>query len=145
MRLNQLHNRQYVPTQVVLSDVLKIPNGIFCIGKSEWEATSIDFLFGSFAFIMSSKFYTKIRIIFASKLGITTLIIMKKMERDQQIFDLIHEEHERQVYGIELIASENFVSNQVMEATGSCLTNKYAEGYPNKGIMGLEAVDEVEQ
>ena len=68
------------------------------------------------------------------------------MERDQQIFDLIHEEHERQVYGIELIASENFVSDQVMEAVGSCLTNKYAEGYPNKRYYGgCEVVDEVEQ
>ena len=68
------------------------------------------------------------------------------MERDQQIFELIHEEHERQVYGIELIASENFVSNQVMEAAGSCLTNKYAEGYPNKRYYGgCEVVDEVEQ
>ena len=45
------------------------------------------------------------------------------MERDQQIFELIHEEHERQLFGIELIASENFVSDQVMEASGSCLTN----------------------
>ena len=70
----------------------------------------------------------------------------KKMERDQQIFELIHEEHERQVYGIELIASENFVSDQVMEAAGSCLTNKYAEGYPNKRYYGgCEVVDEVEQ
>lgn len=68
------------------------------------------------------------------------------MERDQQIFELIQEEHERQVYGIELIASENFVSDQVMEATGSCLTNKYAEGYPNKRYYGgCEVVDEVEQ
>ena len=68
------------------------------------------------------------------------------MERDQQIFELIHEEHERQVYGIELIASENFVSDQVMEAAGSCLTNKYAEGYPNKRYYGgCEVVDEVEQ
>ena len=68
------------------------------------------------------------------------------MERDQQIFELIHEEHERQVYGIELIASENFVSEQVMEAAGSCLTNKYAEGYPNKRYYGgCEVVDEVEQ
>jgi len=58
------------------------------------------------------------------------------MERDQQIFDLIQEEHERQVYGIELIASENFVSDQVMEAAGSCLTNKYAEGYPQKRYYG---------
>ena len=68
------------------------------------------------------------------------------MERDQQIFDLIQEEHERQVYGIELIASENFVSDQVMEAAGSCLTNKYAEGYPQKRYYGgCEVVDDVEQ
>ena len=68
------------------------------------------------------------------------------MEKDYQIFDLIHEEHERQVYGIELIASENFVSDQVMEAAGSCLTNKYAEGYPNKRYYGgCELVDEIEQ
>ena len=68
------------------------------------------------------------------------------MERDQQIFELIQEEHERQVYGIELIASENFVSDQVMEAAGSCLTNKYAEGYPYKRYYGgCEVVDEVEQ
>ena len=64
------------------------------------------------------------------------------MERDQQIFELIHEEHERQVFGIELIASENFVSDQVMEASGSCLTNKYAEGYPGKRYYGgCEHVD----
>lgn len=68
------------------------------------------------------------------------------MERDQQIFDLIQDEHSRQVYGIELIASENFVSDQVMEATGSCLTNKYAEGYPQKRYYGgCEVVDQVEQ
>lgn len=68
------------------------------------------------------------------------------MKRDQQIFDLIQDEHERQVYGIELIASENFVSDQVMEATGSCLTNKYAEGYPQKRYYGgCEVVDKVEQ
>ena len=67
------------------------------------------------------------------------------MERDHQIFDLIEEEHERQIYGIELIASENFVSDQVMQATGSCLTNKYAEGYPGKRYYGgCEVVDEVE-
>ena len=52
------------------------------------------------------------------------------MERDNQIFDIIEREHKRQKKGIELIASENFVSDQVMEAMGSCLTNKYAEGYP---------------
>ena len=68
------------------------------------------------------------------------------MERDQQIFELINEEHERQVFGIELIASENFVSDQVMEASGSCLTNKYAEGYPNKRYYGgCEVVDEIEK
>lgn len=67
------------------------------------------------------------------------------MERDHQIFDLIEEEHERQIYGIELIASENFISDQVMQATGSCLTNKYAEGYPGKRYYGgCEVVDEVE-
>jgi len=71
---------------------------------------------------------------------------IEKMKRDQQIFDLIQEEYERQVYGIELIASENFVSDQVMEAAGSCLTNKYAEGYPQKRYYGgCEVVDDVEQ
>ena len=52
------------------------------------------------------------------------------MERDTVIFDLIAKERQRQQEGIELIASENFVSDEVMEAMGSCLTNKYAEGYP---------------
>ena len=52
------------------------------------------------------------------------------MEKEQVIFDINKKEHERQCKGIELIASENFVSDQVMEAMGSCLTNKYAEGYP---------------
>ena len=68
------------------------------------------------------------------------------MRRDQQIFDLIQEEKERQINGLELIASENFVSEQVMEAAGSVLTNKYAEGYPNKRYYGgCEVVDVVEQ
>jgi glycine hydroxymethyltransferase len=67
------------------------------------------------------------------------------MERDQQIFDLIQEERDRQTEGIELIASENFVSDQVMEAMGSVLTNKYAEGFPGKRYYGgCEVVDEVE-
>lgn len=67
------------------------------------------------------------------------------MEKDALIFDLIQEEADRQKYGIELIASENFVSPQVMEAAGSCLTNKYAEGYPGKRYYGgCEVVDEVE-
>jgi len=67
------------------------------------------------------------------------------MQRDEQIFELIKAENERQTEGIELIASENFVSNQVMEATGSVLTNKYAEGYPGKRYYGgCEVVDEVE-
>lgn len=68
------------------------------------------------------------------------------MQRDKQIFDLILEEQERQIHGIELIASENFVSDQVMEATGSVLTNKYAEGYPGKRYYGgCEVVDIIEQ
>ncbi|TDU40523.1 glycine hydroxymethyltransferase [Gelidibacter sediminis] len=68
------------------------------------------------------------------------------MQRDQQIFELIEAEKERQLHGLELIASENFVSNQVMEAAGSVLTNKYAEGYPGKRYYGgCEIVDEVEQ
>ncbi len=68
------------------------------------------------------------------------------MQRDQQIFDLIQDEKERQLEGLELIASENFVSEQVMEAQGSVLTNKYAEGYPGKRYYGgCEVVDVVEQ
>ena len=68
------------------------------------------------------------------------------MKRDQQVFDLIEREHQRQLKGIELIASENFVSDQVMEAMGSYLTNKYAEGYPGKRYYGgCQVVDEVEQ
>jgi glycine hydroxymethyltransferase len=68
------------------------------------------------------------------------------MQRDEQIFELIQAEKERQLDGIELIASENFVSDQVMEAAGSVLTNKYAEGYPGKRYYGgCEVVDEVEQ
>jgi len=68
------------------------------------------------------------------------------MQRDTLIFDLIKEEEARQIEGIELIASENFTSPQVMEAAGSVLTNKYAEGYPGKRYYGgCEIVDEVEQ
>ncbi|MFL0093335.1 serine hydroxymethyltransferase [Tenacibaculum maritimum] len=68
------------------------------------------------------------------------------MQQDHQIFDLIQEEKERQLNGLELIASENFVSEQVMLAQGSVLTNKYAEGYPNKRYYGgCEVVDVVEQ
>ncbi len=68
------------------------------------------------------------------------------MERDNEIFSLIEREHQRQLKGIELIASENFVSDQVMQAMGSCLTNKYAEGYPGKRYYGgCEVVDIVEQ
>ena len=68
------------------------------------------------------------------------------MQRDELIFDLILDEQDRQIHGIELIASENFVSDQVMEAAGSCLTNKYAEGYPGKRYYGgCEVVDIVEQ
>ena len=68
------------------------------------------------------------------------------MKRDNTIFNLIEEEKKRQTNGIELIASENFVSEQVMEAMGSVLTNKYAEGFPNKRYYGgCEVVDKVEQ
>lgn len=68
------------------------------------------------------------------------------MKRDTEIFDLIEREHQRQLKGIELIASENFVSPQVMEAMGSVMTNKYAEGYPGKRYYGgCEVVDLSEQ
>ena len=68
------------------------------------------------------------------------------MQRDTAIFDLIKKEYGRQEFGIELIASENFVSLQVMEAMGTCLTNKYAEGLPRKRYYGgCEVVDEIEQ
>tara|TARA_R110001632_G_scaffold28927_3_gene77075 strand:+ start:37760 stop:39034 length:1275 start_codon:yes stop_codon:yes gene_type:complete len=68
------------------------------------------------------------------------------MQRDTDIFELIEAEKNRQLNGLELIASENFVSDQVMEAAGSVLTNKYAEGYPNKRYYGgCEIVDIVEQ
>ena len=68
------------------------------------------------------------------------------MKRDQQIFSIIERERERQLKGLELIASENFVSDQVMEAAGSVLTNKYAEGYPGRRYYGgCEIVDLSEQ
>ena len=68
------------------------------------------------------------------------------MQIDHQIFDLIEEERERQINGLELIASENYASEQVMKAQGSILTNKYAEGYPGKRYYGgCEVVDIVEQ
>lgn len=68
------------------------------------------------------------------------------MERDKKIFSLINDELHRQTVGIELIASENFTSKQVMEAMGTCLTNKYAEGYPGKRYYGgCEIVDQIEQ
>ena len=67
------------------------------------------------------------------------------MQRDTAIFDLIQKERERQTKGIELIASENFVSDQVMEAMGSVMTNKYAEGYPGKRYYGgCQIVDQSE-
>ena len=67
------------------------------------------------------------------------------MKRDQEIFDLIEKEHQRQLKGMELIASENFVSDEVMQAMGSCLTNKYAEGLPGKRYYGgCGVVDQVE-
>lgn len=67
------------------------------------------------------------------------------MKKDTEIFDIIEQEHQRQLKGIELIASENFVSDQVMQAMGSCLTNKYAEGYPGKRYYGgCQIVDKAE-
>ena len=67
------------------------------------------------------------------------------MKRDDLIFNIIEREHQRQLKGIELIASENFVSDEVMQAMGSCLTNKYAEGYPGKRYYGgCDVVDESE-
>ncbi len=79
--------------------------------------------------------------------GISNLnLLYRPMEKDKKIFDLIDQERDRQLNGIELIASENFVSEQVMQAMGSCLTNKYAEGYPGKRYYGgCQVVDEVEQ
>ncbi len=68
------------------------------------------------------------------------------MERDNRIFDLIEQEHQRQLHGVELIASENFVSKQVLEAMGSVMTNKYAEGYPGRRYYGgCQIVDQSEQ
>ncbi len=68
------------------------------------------------------------------------------MQRDNEIFDLILDEQDRQTEGLELIASENYVSEQVLEAAGSILTNKYAEGYPNRRYYGgCEVVDIIEQ
>ena len=68
------------------------------------------------------------------------------MKKDKQVFDLIKQEKERQMHGIELIASENFVSQQVLDAMGSVLTNKYAEGYPGKRYYGgCQIVDQTEQ
>ena len=68
------------------------------------------------------------------------------MKRDTAVFDIIQKERDRQLYGIELIASENFVSEQVLEAMGSVMTNKYAEGYPGKRYYGgCQFVDETEQ
>ena len=68
------------------------------------------------------------------------------MEKDRQIFDLIEQEYQRQLHGVELIASENFVSEQVMRAMGSVLTNKYAEGYPGRRYYGgCQIVDQTEQ
>ncbi|MBO6082287.1 MAG: serine hydroxymethyltransferase, partial [Bacteroidales bacterium] len=68
------------------------------------------------------------------------------MKQDLQIFDLIKRERDRQSSGLELIASENYVTDQVMEAMGSICTNKYAEGYPGKRYYGgCEVVDQIEQ
>ena len=77
---------------------------------------------------------------------IVTPLNIHTMEKDSKIFELIEAEHQRQLRGIELIASENFVSDEVMQAMGSWLTNKYAEGYPGKRYYGgCAVVDQVEQ
>ena len=65
---------------------------------------------------------------------------MSDMKRDQQVFDIIARERDRQLHGIELIASENFVSDQVMEAMGSVMTNKYAEGYRDAVITEVASL-----
>src|SRR5215218_5783 len=76
----------------------------------------------------------------------TLLTKNKPMQRDQQVFDIIQKELERQRHGIELIASENFTSLQVMQAMGNVMTNKYAEGYPGRRYYGgCEFVDQTEQ
>ena len=68
------------------------------------------------------------------------------MKRDDLVFEIINKEYTRQKSGIELIASENFVSDEVMQAAGSVLTNKYAEGYPGRRYYGgCQFVDEIEQ
>src|SRR5689334_19217517 len=68
------------------------------------------------------------------------------MKKDTAVFDIIQKEQQRQEQGLELIASENFVSKQVMQAMGSCMTNKYAEGYPGRRYYGgCEFVDQTEQ
>lgn len=88
------------------------------------------------------------KIFFDSYISLPLARILKKriMVRDTQIFDLIAKERERQTHGVELIASENFVSEQVMQAMGSVLTNKYAEGYPGARYYGgCQVVDIVEQ
>jgi glycine hydroxymethyltransferase len=74
-----------------------------------------------------------------------TTLLEKQMQKDTQVFDLIKQELERQRNGIELIASENFTSLQVLEAMGTCPTNKYAEGYPGRRYYGgCEVIDEIE-
>ncbi len=73
-------------------------------------------------------------------------IATQQLEKDKAIFDLIQKEIERQTHGVELIASENYVSDQVMQSMGSVFTNKYAEGYPGRRYYGgCEVVDQVEQ
>ena len=71
--------------------------------------------------------------------------LLNSINKDKEVFDLIQKEKERQINGLELIASENFASENVMKATGSVLTNKYAEGYPGKRYYGgCEVIDQVE-
>jgi glycine hydroxymethyltransferase len=97
-------------------------------------------MFSVFGFLLSGFLFTAFRLprIFAPK--------RIKMPQDTLVFDLLRKELDRQRHGIELIASENFTSLQVMQASGSVATNKYAEGYPGKRYYGgCEVVDEIEQ
>ena len=99
------------------------------------------FLFYELSNILSNIVLPNVFCIFDSKLTKNY-----NMQRDEQIFNLILEEQDRKIHGLELIASENFVSDQVLEAAGSVLTNKYAEGYPGKRYYGgCEVVDVIEQ
>jgi glycine hydroxymethyltransferase len=94
---------------------------------------------------MTFAFYMSEIVKFARVLTISRANI-KEMKRDSKVFAILRKEKQRQLHGLELIASENFVSDQVLKAMGSVMTNKYAEGYPTKRYYGgCQFVDETEQ